>query len=193
MHLPALRHLVLGALVAGAALAGGPAHADSQSRIAFVDAQRAMMATEDGMRAAATMKKLFDRKQAELESRQTELKNMRDDIEGKQQYVLSQGALVRRTEDWQKRMLQLQNDFVQYNQELQKKHADLTQPIMRKMSDMIGRLAKKNGYEAVVDKQMALYVRPDLDLTERIVQMYNTGGGGDEPAADDKKAEPAKP
>jgi outer membrane protein len=190
--LPALRRLALGALLVGASLAGGTAHADSQSRIAFVDVQRAVMATEDGMRAAATMKKHFDRRQSELESRQNELAKMRDDIE-KQQYVVSREALQRRTEDWQKRMLELQTAFVEYNKELQKKQADLTGPIVRKMSEMIARLAKKNGYEAVLDKQMAAYVRPDLDLTEKVVQMYNTGGGGDEGGGEEKKAEPAKP
>jgi outer membrane protein len=31
----------------------------------------------------------------------------------------------------------------------------------------------------VVDKQAVPYVRSDLDLTDRVIQSYNQGGGGD--------------
>jgi outer membrane protein len=54
------------------------------------------------------------------------------------------------------------------------------------MMAVIGRLAKKNGYELILDKQAAPYVRPDLDLTEQVIQMYN-GGGADSGDADEKK------
>jgi outer membrane protein len=47
------------------------------------------------------------------------------------------------------------------------------------MMETIARLAKRNGYEVVLDKQAAPYVRPDLDLTEQVIQLYNSGGGGD--------------
>jgi outer membrane protein len=160
----------------------GPARAES--RIAVVDVQHAVMATEDGIRAQATLKKLFDKRQADLDNKQNELGRARDDIE-KQSRVVSREALQKRMEDWQQRMVRLQTDFVEYNKELQKKQGELTAPIIRKMMETIARLAKKNGYEVVLDKQAAPYVRPDLDLTEQVVQLYNSGGGPD--SGDEKK------
>ena len=62
---------------------------------------------------------------------------------------------------------------------------DLTSPIIKKLMGLIGRLAKKNSYDVVLDKQAAPYVRPDLDLTEQVVQMYNSGDSG-EPAAEEQ-------
>ena len=56
----------------------------------------------------------------------------------------------------------------------------------------IGRIAKKNGYDVVVDAQAVPYVRSDLDLTGQVIQMYNGGAsGGDdkEEKKDDKKDE----
>src|SRR5436305_1326445 len=106
--------LSVASLVTGAAgLAGGPAAA-GESKIAVVDVQHAVMATEDGIRAQATLKK---------------------------------------------------------------------------MMAVISRLAKKNGYELVLDKQAAPYVRQDLDLTEQVIQMYNGGGAdpGDSGGAEEKK------
>lgn len=185
------RSIAVALLLSSGALfaAAYPRTADAaETKLAFVDVQRAVMATEDGMRAQATLKKLFDKRQADLDGKQGELARARDDIE-KQSRVVSREVLQKRMEDWQARMIKLQTDFVEYNKELQKKQGELTAPIIRKMMESIARLAKKNGYEAVLDKQATAYVRPDLDLTEQVIQLYNTGGGGD---ADEKKDKDAK-
>src|SRR5262249_6778743 len=147
--------------------------------------------TEDGARAQATLKKLFDKRQQELDGKQQELSRTREDIE-KQSRVLSREALQKRMEDWQRRMVELQTVFVDYNKELQKKQNELTGPIIKKIMGVIGRLAKKNGYEVILDKQAAPYARPDLDLTDQVVQMYNSGDTGGDSGGSDEKKEPKK-
>ncbi len=175
------------AALAGAAIVRPEARAEAgDSKIAVVDTQHAVMATEDGIRAQATLKKDFDKRQQDLDAKQTELAKARDDIE-KQSHFLSREALQKRMEDWQRRMVELQTVFVDYNKTLQKKQGELTAPIIKKIMAVIARLAKKNGYELILDKQAAPYARPDLDLTEQVIQMYNSGGDPGEPAADEKK------
>jgi len=162
-------------------LALAPARdAAAESRIAVVDLQHAVMQTEDGIRAQATLKKLFDKRQRDLDAKQNDLQRAREDIE-RQSRVLSREALQKRMEDWQRQMVELQTVFVDYNKELQKKQGELTGPIIKKMMTVINRVAKKQGFELIIDKQAAPYARPDLDLTEQIIQLYNSGGGGGEP------------
>ena len=167
-------------------------NASAQSRIAVVDVQTAVMQTEDGIRAQATLKKLFDKSQKDLDAKQEELYRAREDIE-RQARVLSREALARRTEDWQRRMVELQTVYVDYNKQLQKKQGELTGPILKKMLGIIARIAKKNGYDVIIDRSATPYARQDLDLTEQVVQMYNSGGsgGGDAPTegGGDKPAE----
>src|SRR5215831_2005856 len=95
-----------------------PAAADV--KVAVVDVQRAVMQTEDGLRAQATLKKLFDNRQQELNHKQDDLAKQRDDIK-KQEKVLSQQALQKKIDDWQKQMVELQTTFEEYNRELMKK------------------------------------------------------------------------
>ena len=179
-------------LVSLASLAGpGLSHIEAiaeagESRIAVVDVQRAVMATEEGIRAQATLKKDFDKRQQDLDAKQTELAKARDDIE-KQSRFLSREALQKRTEDWQRRMVELQTVFVDYNKTLQKKQGELTAPIIKKIMAVIARLAKKNGYELILDKQAAPYARQDLDLTEQVIQMYNSGGDPGDTGPEEKK------
>ena len=158
--------------------------ASAQSKIAVVDTQRAIMETEDGLRAQATLKKVFDNRQRELDKKQEDLQKERDDIE-KQRDVLSKSALAKRVDKYQREMMQLQTVFVDYNKELQKKQSELTQPIFVKAMGIIRRLATQEGYDVVVDKQAVPYVRSDLDVTDRVITLYNQGGGD---AADSGKA-----
>lgn len=161
----------------------------AEMKLAVVDTQRAVMETEDGLRAQATLKKHFDKRQRELDDKQTQLQKEREDIE-KQKDVLSKQALENRVEKWQKDMTQLQTVFVEYNKELQKKQSELTQPIFQKAMTIIRRLATQNGYDVVIDKQAVPYHRSDLDLTDRVISEYNQSG---EPAPAGSGAPAPKP
>jgi outer membrane protein len=166
------------AALAGAAFLGAlslPAHAEM--KIAVVDTQRAVMETEDGLRTQASLKKHFDKRQRDLDDKQTTLQKEREDIE-KQKDVLSKQALQTRIDKWQRDMAELQTVFVEYNKELQKKQNELTQPIFQKTMGIIRRLATQNGYDLVVDKQAVPYHRSDLDLTDRVITEYNQAAGG---------------
>jgi outer membrane protein len=182
----------VGSLALIAAFLVGPS-ALAQAKVAVVDTQRAIMETEDGLRAQATLKKVFDNRQRELDKKQEDLQRERADIE-KQQSVVSKAALAKRVEKWQRDMIQLQTVFVEYNKELQKKQNELTQPIFQKAMGIIRRMATQDGYDVVIDKQAVPYVRSDLDLTDRIITLYNQGAGvapGEKPAPGAKPAGPA--
>src|ERR1700753_1993499 len=144
----------------------------AEMKIAVVDTQRAVMETEDGLRAQATLKKHFDKRQRELDDKQNALQKEREDIE-KQKDVLSKQALQARVDKWQKEMAELQTVFVDYNKELQKKQGEMTQPIFQKTMGIIRRLATQQGYDLVVDKQAVPYHRSDLDLTDKVITEYN--------------------
>ncbi len=170
--------------------------ASAQMKIAVVDVQRAVMETEDGLRATATLKKLFDRRQQELDSRQEELKRARTDIE-KQAKVLSKQALDRRMADWQKSMAELQNVFMEFNKELQKEQNKMTQPILKRVLSVLRQIAAQDGYDAILERNAVPYARTDLDVTDRVIQRYNTGGaktaptGSGRPAPKKKSPAPA--
>jgi outer membrane protein len=157
-----------------------PRASDAQSEkggVAVVDLQGAVMQTEEGIKAQAQLKKLLDKRQVDLDAKQTSLARMRADIE-RQARFLSREALTKRMEVWQKEMLSLQGSFVDYNKELEKRQSELTAPIIQRMIALVTKIARQNGYDLVLDKRAAPYARPDLDLTDRVVQMYNAGESG---------------
>jgi len=170
-----LRLIASSAVAVAALLFSGAASAEQ--KVAVVDVQRAVASTEDGLRAQATLKKLFDNRQQELNKKQTDLQRQREEID-KQSKVLPKDALEKRVNAWQKQMLELQQIFVEYNKELEKKQKELTDPVFEKVMQIIKRLATSENIDLVMDKATVAYVRGDLDLTDRCIQMYNSGGGG---------------
>ena len=168
--------------------------ARADMRVAVVDVQRAVMQTEDGLRAQANLKKLFDSRQQELNKKQTDMQKQKDEIE-KQSKVLSKEALQKRVDDWQKEMVSLQQVFVEYNKELEKKQKEITDPIFERVMGIVKRLASSENFDLVIDKQTVAYVRTDLDLTDRCIQIYNSGGavsaGGASPGSAPPSTAPA--
>jgi len=170
----------------------------AQMRVAVVDTQRAVMETEDGLRAQATLKKLFDKRQRELDQKQKDLQKEREELE-KNRDKLATEAMQKRAEAWQREMAQVQAVFVEYNKELQQKQNELTGPIVQKAVGIIRRLATQEGYDLVLERQAATYFRSDLDLTDKVITLYNRDNAGgaapkaekpaDKPPADKPPAE----
>ncbi len=169
------RPLLAAALTALVSLYGTSASA--QMKMAVVDVQRAVMQSEDGLRAQATLKKLFDSRQQELNKRQTDLQKQKEEID-KQKTVLSQQALQKKADEWQKEMVELQTTFVEYNKELEKKQKELTDPIFERVLGAIKRIAGQESYDLIVDRATVAFARGDLDLTDRVIQVSNGSGGG---------------
>lgn len=167
-----LSKLLASALCAALFLFAGVASAET--KVAVVDIQRAVASTEDGLRAQATLKKLFDSRQQELNKKQNNLQKQREDID-KQSKVMSKDALQKRIDDWQKQMMELQAVFVEYNKELEKKQKELTDPVFEKVMAIIKRVATNENIDLVVDKATVAYARGNLNLTDKCIQLYNSG------------------
>lgn len=166
--------------------------AAAEMKIAVVDVQRAVMQTEDGLRAQATLKKLFDSRQQELNKNQTDLQKQKEEID-KQSKVLSQQALQKKVDDWQKQMVELQSTFVEYNKELEKKQREMQEPILDRIMTTIKRIAGTDGFDLIVDRATVAYARSDLDLTDRVIQMANGGAAAPAPQAATKTPAPSAP
>ena len=158
--------------------------AAAETKIAVVDLQGALMRTDDGMSAAASLRGYSQSRQQDLDRRQKNLAKEESELR-KQARVLSRGSLQRRTEHWQRRMVEVQTKYIEYNKTLQKKQADMMNPITKKLFGAVRKAAQRKGFDLVIDRAAVPFARSDLDLTDLVVQIYNGGGGG----GGDKKKE----
>lgn len=64
-----------------------------------------------------------------------------------------------------------------YRREMQQKESQLMYPIVNQMLGLVRQLASKSGYDMVLNKEAVPYYRSDLDITDRVIQMYNSSQG----------------
>ena len=181
---------VLALLFAGAALVAAPRDAAAQAKIAVVDVRSAVLETEEGLRVQATLKKLFDSRQVELDTKQRNLQTEKDALDKEAAAGKTpKEALQRKADNLQKQFGELQALIVDYQREMQRKESELTTPILQKVLGLVRRIASQEGYEMVLEKSAVPYFRSDLEVTDRAIQMYNSGQTPDgAPAAPGGKA-----
>jgi outer membrane protein len=166
----------------------------ADAKFAFVDLNEALNETEDGRRAKAELKSLFDQRQSDLDQRAKEFKTKLEDLD-KQREVLTPEAYQQRNAELQKSLIELQNTYARYQRELAEKELELTKAIFEKMKAILERIGREEGYDMIFDQSEAgLVWAPDhLNLTDKLIQLYNAqnptkGGGGQ---ATKTKAPPA--
>jgi outer membrane protein len=160
-------------------------------KIGVADMQRALTETEDGRKAKDTLKKLFEQRQKMLDKQQNDLKSLKEGIE-KQRAVLSQDVLAKKAEEYQKAMLELQQNYVEFQREIAAKEGELTKPILERMQRIMRRMGQAEGYTLILERSEAgvVYIPSTYDLTDVLIQRYNSGEGK-EGATPDKSAKPA--
>lgn len=162
-------------------------------KIAVIDLTRAIADTEDGIRVKAELQELFDARQGEYGVKEKAL------AESKAEYdqlveagKTKQPALRKKLVALEKMAYELQVAQYNYRREMQQKEYQLMQPIIKQMLALVRQLASKQGYEMVLNKEAVPFFRSDLDITDRVVQMYNTTRAATPPpAAPAKKDAPA--
>lgn len=150
----------------------------AQVKIAVVDMQRAINETEDGRKAKAQLKKLFDARQKTLDKQQNDLKVLKESIE-KQKNLYTREVLAKKVEEYQKALVDLQGTYVEYQKELAGKEGELTQDIVARMQEILKRIGQREGYSLILERSESgvVFVPTNLDLTDQLIQRYNSGEG----------------
>ena len=179
------RLLALALAAAAVASFGSKAHADPPFKVAVVDMQRALNETEDGRKAKAQLKKLFEDRQKQLDKQQNDLKTLKESLE-KQRDVLSRDVLSKKLEEYQKAFGELQQTYMEFQRELGSKEGELTKDIIERMQRIMRRVGQAEGYSLVLERNESgvVYVPSNYDLTDLLIQRYNAGEGRSEASAD---------
>ncbi len=156
-----------------ALFAAGDAYA--QLKVGVVDLQLALESVKEGKAAKDRLDKMVKDKQKELDTKTEKVKKMEDDIQ-KQLPLLDDKGKKDLLEKYRKEMMDLQKLYVDNQTFLQKKRAELLEPLLKKMSKVVQDLALSEGYSLILDKVdgVVLYHQPAMDVTTEVIKRYNS-------------------
>jgi len=166
-------------------LAGAPARARAEQKLAFVDLQRALNEVDEGKTSKAALKREFDQKQKTLDEKKSEFDRLRGDFE-KQAVVMSDEARKERQGELERKQMELQGLFVQMQKELSERERETTRGIFDKMHAIVSEIAEQEGVALVLTAEALVFATPSLDFTNELVRKYNARhkpGSGDKKAA----------
>ena len=147
-------------------------------KIGFVDMQRALNETEDGRKAKAQLKKVFDQKQKELDEQQEELKKAIEDLDKKRTLLPADKVREKETE-LQGRMQKVQQTYLRHQQDLSAKEQEATAKIFERMNRIIAKMATAENFSMIFDRAGVVFAKPHLDLTNELIRRYNSGEGAE--------------
>src|SRR5688572_14257740 len=154
-------------------------------KLGYVDMQRALYETDDGRKAKAQLKKVFDQKQKELDELQENFKKKKDDFD-KKRTLLSADKVREKETELQAEFEKVQQNYLRQQKDLQEKEGEATQKIFERMRRIIDKIATSENFSMILDRTQAglIFAKPHLDLTNELIRRYNSGeGGGAAPAA----------
>lgn len=189
MHRSLLR-LVAGLVLVLTTLAPSVAAA-AEMNLAVIDLQRAIADTEDGLRMRSQLQAMVDQSKIDFEEKRKALEAAKAEFQKLQKQGASQQVLQQKYVDLERMNYELQVAQQKSERELVKKENELTMPIYNALMGLVRQLASQNGYDMVLSRQAVPYFRKDLDITDRVIQMYNASQSPT-PATPKKGAKPGK-
>lgn len=182
--------LVLAVLASAAAFAQTTAAAAAApagpAKIAIIDIQKAIVATNEGRRDLESLQKKFEPKQTELQNLNKEVTDMQNQLktQGDKLNDDARNNLAKSIESKQK---SLQRNFEDAQAEFQGQQNEVVNRIGQKLMETLDKYAKANAYTLVLDvstpQSPVLWANPSTDVTAAVVDQYNAQSGVAAPAS----------
>jgi outer membrane protein len=159
--------IVAGVLVANVAFA--------ETKVGYVDLQRALNESDSGKKAKEEFKVQVDRLQDKLKKQKDEIDNLKDRLE-KKSLVMKEEERGNLEEEYRKKMRDFERNYKDTQADLQKKDSEMTGAIVRDLQEIIREYGEREGYTVILEtsSNAVVYGAKNADVTETIIQRYNT-------------------
>jgi len=189
-------HRVIAALgMALFAAACAPAQTQPE-KVGVINMQAAMGGTKDGQKAAAELNAKYGPRQKDVQSKQAEIESLKDQLQ-KGQNTLSDAAKNDLYAKIDQKTKAVNRDMEDARAELEQDQSRFVNEIGSKMSVVINKYAKDNGYALVIDVSSqqgpVLFASNTIDITKQIVDLYDANAAVMAPSAPASGAKPPAP
>ncbi|MDP2279037.1 MAG: OmpH family outer membrane protein [Nitrospirota bacterium] len=145
-------------------------------KIGLVDLPRIFSESDAGKKARADIEAIEKSKKAVIEEKVNALKKIEEEIT-KQSSVLSAEAKKAKEEEMEKLQRDVQKLVAEARTELQKKENELTNAILKDVSDIVDAIGYEEGYAVILRSEVVLSAKKELDLTGAVITRLNESKG----------------
>lgn len=144
----------------------------AETKIAYVDLQKIVTTSEQGKEALKTLDSIEKAKNALINDKVREIKKLEEELT-KQGAVLTPEAKQKKQADYESLMMEFQKMRKERDDELKKNEAEFIQRIVLEVKGLLAQIARKEGYTAIFNEAVVVYMPDELNLTDRVLKEYN--------------------
>jgi len=153
-----------------------PAPGPAPVKVATIFAQNAIVSTQEGQQASATLTRRFSPRRDEFTRQQAELQALQDQLR-KGRTTMSAEAKANLNQAIEAKNRDVQRLGQDSQAALEEEEAALMQQLGDKLMAVIRDYASRNGYAFVIDVSVpngpVLWASPSIDITNEIVRLYD--------------------
>jgi len=144
----------------------------AESRIGFVNIQKAVLGTKEWKKNFEIFKKNFEKEKKKIKARENRIKKMLEDL-NKQSFVLDPALKKKKEDRYRKEKVAFERYLQDQNTEFSKSEKEVTQKILLKMMKVIQKLGKEKKYTMILEEKAVLYHDRGNDLTTLVTKAYD--------------------
>ena len=161
--------LILGFLICGPLTVSAFA---ADSRIGFLNIQKAVSSTKDWKSKFNKFKADFTKEKKRIKIKEKKIKKMLENL-NKQSYVLDPDLKKKKEDAFRKEKIEFERYVQDQNADFGKKEKELTQKILIKMMGIIKKIGKEKKYTMILEQKVVLYHDKGNDLTGIATRAYD--------------------
>jgi len=144
--------------------------AENVPKIGFVDINKIMRDSKAAKSARAIYQKDFESKKTMLKDKGDKIANLEKDLKNTKKDSPSFKEKHEKLAQEFKEFKRLESDF---NEQLKKKDAELTQKIIVDVQQILKQFSKSEKYSIIFERKAALVVEDGFDVTDTIIKLYD--------------------
>ncbi len=142
------------------------------TRVALIRMQEAIKDTKDGKKAEDTLRKEIEERQKKLQAEGQKIQKAMEDLR-KQGMVMDEKSRAEKEATIQKQVMAFEESKMRNQQEFQKRDQEISEPIIKKIRDIVSQISKEKGYTMVIDAGSVLYFDAQDDITGEVIKRYD--------------------
>jgi len=145
----------------------------AQEKIVYLDTNYLLTQSDVGKYVNSKLKKINDNNVKEFKETELNIKSIEEDL-------LKQKNILKK-EDYEKKISDLKNKYNSYQEQRNKKNAELTQlrnkvgnEILNHINEILTQYSKKESISLIIEKKNVVIGKSDLDVTSDILSLLNS-------------------
>lgn len=148
-----------------------------QVKIGLIDVQRAVNESQSGKAAKDRLAAQVKKAEADMNRERQEIEKAKADFE-KKGPLLKEDDRRRMEGDLQKRIVNYQRSARDLQDDLEAKQREAQDGILKDLMGVITEVGRNEKFTFILEKSQLLYSDQAIDITNKVIEIYNSRGGG---------------